>query len=132
MSIFPTRILLAHDASKDAWLAAKTAVLLAMATRSELHFVNVGVVAPALLKSLDVRPARTEQEAASLGSHSRNIGRHFLLIWRFSEGRKHMPEVPHLVVGALKESGVIVTCPELVSKIESDNVSLARLPNERR
>jgi hypothetical protein len=27
--------------------------------------------------------------------------------------------------------GVIVTCPELVNKIESDNVLLVRLPNER-
>jgi len=63
MSIFPTKILLATDGSKDAWLATKTAILLAMVTRSELHVVNVGVVTPALLKPLDVEPARAEQEA---------------------------------------------------------------------
>jgi nucleotide-binding universal stress UspA family protein len=62
MSIFPTKILLATDGSKDAWLATNTAILLAMVTRSELHVVNVGVVAPALLKPLDVKPARAEQE----------------------------------------------------------------------
>jgi nucleotide-binding universal stress UspA family protein len=63
MSIFPTTILLATDGSKDAWLATKTAILLAMVTGSELHIVNVGVVAPTLLKTLDVGPAPVEHEA---------------------------------------------------------------------
>jgi nucleotide-binding universal stress UspA family protein len=63
MSVFPTRILLATEGSKDAWLATNTAIGIGMVTRSELHVVNVGVVAPALLKSLDVEPARAEQEA---------------------------------------------------------------------
>jgi hypothetical protein len=43
-----------------------------------------------------------------------------------------MPEVPHLAVEAYKEPSVVVLCPELVSKIESDNMLLARLPNDRR
>jgi nucleotide-binding universal stress UspA family protein len=63
MSIFPTEILLATDGSKDAWMAANTAIGIAMVTRSELHVVNVGVVAPTLLKPLDVEPQRVEQEA---------------------------------------------------------------------
>jgi nucleotide-binding universal stress UspA family protein len=63
MSIFPTKILLAADGSKDAWLATNTAIGIAMATRSELHIVNVGVVAPALLRPLDVEPTRVEKEA---------------------------------------------------------------------
>jgi nucleotide-binding universal stress UspA family protein len=62
MSIFPTKILLATDGSKDAELAATSAVSLAKTTNSELHLVNVGVLAPALLKPLDVEPARVEQE----------------------------------------------------------------------
>ncbi len=66
MSIFPTKILLATDGSKDAWLATNTAIGLAMVTRSELHVADVGVVAPSLLKSLDVEPARAEQEARRL------------------------------------------------------------------
>src|SRR5215212_12101389 len=37
MSIFPTKILLATDGSKEASLAARTAVDLANKTRSELH-----------------------------------------------------------------------------------------------
>jgi nucleotide-binding universal stress UspA family protein len=41
MSIFPTRILLATDASKEAGLAARTAADLADKTSSELHVVHV-------------------------------------------------------------------------------------------
>jgi nucleotide-binding universal stress UspA family protein len=41
MSIFPTRILLATDGSKEAALAARTAVDLADKTNSELHIVCV-------------------------------------------------------------------------------------------
>ena len=42
MSIFPTRILLATDSSKEAELAASTAADLAERTDSELHIVHVG------------------------------------------------------------------------------------------
>ena len=41
MSIFPTRVLLATDGSKDAELATTTAVDLANSTNSELHIVYV-------------------------------------------------------------------------------------------
>jgi len=41
MSIFPTKILLAVDGSKEATLAASTAVELAKRTESELHIVYV-------------------------------------------------------------------------------------------
>jgi nucleotide-binding universal stress UspA family protein len=46
MSIFPTKILLATDGSKDAELATKAAVELANTTRSELHVVYVGEIVP--------------------------------------------------------------------------------------
>jgi nucleotide-binding universal stress UspA family protein len=42
MSIFPTRILLATDGSREAELAATTAADLAAKTGSELHVVTVG------------------------------------------------------------------------------------------
>jgi nucleotide-binding universal stress UspA family protein len=42
VSIFPTKILLATDGSKDAELAATTAADLAESTDSELHIVHVG------------------------------------------------------------------------------------------
>ena len=41
MSIFPTKILLATDGSKEAQLAARTAAELAKSTKSELHVVYV-------------------------------------------------------------------------------------------
>jgi nucleotide-binding universal stress UspA family protein len=66
MSIFQSKILLATDGSKDAELAAATAVELARSTGSELHVVSVGIVAPALLAPLDVGPVRVEQEARSI------------------------------------------------------------------
>jgi nucleotide-binding universal stress UspA family protein len=44
MSIFPTKIVLATDRSKEAELAALEAIDLAESTDSELHVVHVGVV----------------------------------------------------------------------------------------
>ena len=44
MSIFPTRILLATDGSREAQLAATTAADLAKSTGSELHLIHVGEV----------------------------------------------------------------------------------------
>jgi nucleotide-binding universal stress UspA family protein len=46
MSIFPTQILLATDGSREADLAAKTAVELAQRTGSELEVVHVFGIAP--------------------------------------------------------------------------------------
>lgn len=42
MSIFPTKILLATDGSREATLAAKTAVGIATRTGSQLHVLTVG------------------------------------------------------------------------------------------
>lgn len=50
MSIFPAKILLATDGSKDAELARVTTVDMATSTNSELHLVNVGVL-PAFLEN---------------------------------------------------------------------------------
>jgi nucleotide-binding universal stress UspA family protein len=66
VSIFPTKILLATDRSEDAELAATTVAGLAKITGSEVHLVNVGVVAPALLAPLDVEPARVEREVRDI------------------------------------------------------------------
>ena len=58
MSIFPTKILLATDGSKDAELALSTSVDLADSTKSELHVVTVAPGYP----SYDVRrPEVVEQ-----------------------------------------------------------------------
>jgi nucleotide-binding universal stress UspA family protein len=58
MSIFPTKILLATDGSKEAQLAATTAADLAQRTNSELHVLTVGADYP--LYELPDYPARFE------------------------------------------------------------------------
>jgi nucleotide-binding universal stress UspA family protein len=56
VSIFPTRILLATDGSKDAELAATTAIDLANKTGSELHVVHiVDLVSSVVLDEADAR-----------------------------------------------------------------------------
>ncbi|HZB81439.1 MAG TPA: universal stress protein [Rubrobacteraceae bacterium] len=56
MSIFPTKILLATDGSKDAQLAASTAIELANKTGSELHVVHiVDLVSSVVLDEADAR-----------------------------------------------------------------------------
>jgi nucleotide-binding universal stress UspA family protein len=51
MSIFPTKVLLATDGSRDAELARTTAIDMANSTNSELHVVTVAPGRP----SYDVR-----------------------------------------------------------------------------
>ena len=63
MSIFPTRILLATDGSREAELAATTAAALAKGTDSELHVVHVGPFMPMLFSSMEEEPARMAREA---------------------------------------------------------------------
>src|SRR5215217_4887199 len=66
MSIFPTKILLATDGSREAELAATTAVDLANGTNSELHAIHVGEFLPTLLAQTEVEPAQLEREAQQL------------------------------------------------------------------
>ena len=54
MGVFPNRILLAIDDSKEAELAARKAVDLADGTGSELHVVHVGQLPSFLMKDPDV------------------------------------------------------------------------------
>ena len=63
MSIFPTKVLLATDGSREAELAATTATALAKGTDSELHVVHVGPFVPMLLSSMEQEPARMAREA---------------------------------------------------------------------
>ena len=67
MSIFPTKILLAIDGSKEAELAARTAADLAQKTSSELHVVHVfGIAplgAPVYPEATDLQGEALEEEA---------------------------------------------------------------------
>jgi nucleotide-binding universal stress UspA family protein len=65
MSIFPTKVLLATDASAEAQLAATTAADLASSTNSELHVVHVGELRPTFLAQTEVEPAELKREAGS-------------------------------------------------------------------
>jgi nucleotide-binding universal stress UspA family protein len=66
MTIFPTKILLATDGSKEAELAATTAVDLAKGTNSELHVVYVEPALPMIADFADPGPERTEPESRRL------------------------------------------------------------------
>ena len=63
MAMFPTRILLATDGSRDAELAAGSAVELATSTGSELHVVHVGEFLPTYLAFTEEEPAELRQRA---------------------------------------------------------------------
>ena len=66
MSIFPTKILLATDSSKEARLAATTAADLANATNSELHIIHVGEERLTYLAQTEEEPAEARREARRL------------------------------------------------------------------
>ena len=66
MSIFPTRILLAADGSREAELAARTAADLAKSYNSELHVVYVEPALPMIDQFADTGPERTEPESRRL------------------------------------------------------------------
>ena len=66
MSIFPTKILLATDGSREAELAATTAADLANSTDSELHVVHVGEFVPTILAQTEVQPGQLDRQAREL------------------------------------------------------------------
>jgi nucleotide-binding universal stress UspA family protein len=75
MSIFPTKVLLATDGSKEAQLAAKTAADLAQKTGSELHVVHVFGIAPVgppvYPEAIDLQGEALEEEAEERSSEQR-------------------------------------------------------------
>ena len=66
MTIFPTKILLATDGSREAKLAARTAADLAKSHNSELHVVYVDPVLPMIEQFADPGPERTSPESRRL------------------------------------------------------------------
>ena len=81
MSIFPTRVLLATDGSKDAELALTTAVDLANSTDSELHVVTValgypayGIHTPAVIEQLrEQAEAVLDEQAEKIRKAGREV-----------------------------------------------------------
>jgi len=82
MSIFPTKILLATDGSKEAELAATTAADLAQKTGSELHVVHgfgiVTVGPPVYPEATDLQGVEREVEAGDLQRISEQRAREVL------------------------------------------------------
>jgi nucleotide-binding universal stress UspA family protein len=82
MAIFPTKILLATDGSKEAELAAKTASDLAQKTHSELHMVHVFGIAPigppVYPEATDLQSVEREAEAEELSRISEQRAREML------------------------------------------------------
>jgi nucleotide-binding universal stress UspA family protein len=66
VSTFPTKVLFATDGSRDAELAATTAVGLVNTTGSELHLIHVGPVVPEHYEPTDVEPVRIHREATKI------------------------------------------------------------------
>src|SRR5215217_902287 len=62
MTIFPTRILFASDASEDSELAATTAVGLAKVTGPELHVLHIAPAFPDYFELCVPEPGPTERE----------------------------------------------------------------------
>jgi nucleotide-binding universal stress UspA family protein len=112
MSIFPTRILLATDGSKEAELATRTATDLAQKTGSELHVVHVFGIAPV---GPPVYPEATDLQGEALEVEAQE---------RISEQRAR--EVLEAEVGKVRSGGGTVAEAHLLEgRIAPELVALA-------
>jgi nucleotide-binding universal stress UspA family protein len=114
MSIFPTKILLATDGSREAELAARTAADLGEKTGSELHLVHVfGIVPigpPVYPEATDLQSVEYEAEAEGLQ--------------RTSEQRAR--EVLEAEVGKVRSAGGMVAQGHLIEgRVAPEIVALA-------
>ena len=100
--VFPTKILLATDTSREAKLAANTAIDLANSTNSELHVVHVARLAPVFATEPEIE-ARTDQavsaargrldeEAEQIRAAGGSIAEVHLEVGRPDEGVVHLAE----------------------------------------
>jgi nucleotide-binding universal stress UspA family protein len=112
MSIFPTRIVLATDGSKEAELATRTATDLAQKTGSELHVVHVFGIAPV---GPPVYPEATDLQGEALEAEAEE---------RISEQRAR--EVLEAEVGKVRSAGgTVVEAHLLEGRAAPEIVALA-------
>jgi nucleotide-binding universal stress UspA family protein len=112
MSIFPTRILLATDGSKEAELATMTAIDLAQKTGSELHVVHVFGITPV---GPPVYPEATDLQGEALEAQAEE---------RISEQRAR--EVLDAEVGKVRSAGgTLVEAHLIEGRIAPEIVALA-------
>jgi nucleotide-binding universal stress UspA family protein len=114
MSIFPTKILLATDGSKEAELAAKTATDLAQKTHSEVHVVHVFGIAPI---GPPVYPEATNLQSVEREAEAEELS-------RISEQRAR--EMLEAEVGKVRSAGGIVSQMHLIEgRVAPEVVALA-------
>jgi nucleotide-binding universal stress UspA family protein len=114
MSIFPTKVLLATDGSKEAELAARTAADLAQKTGSELHVVHAFGIAPI---GPPVYPEATDLQGVE---HEAEAGE----LQRVSERRAR--EVLEAEVGKVRSAGGTVAQTHLIEgRVAPEIVALA-------
>jgi nucleotide-binding universal stress UspA family protein len=114
MSIFPTRILLATDGSKEAELAARTANDLAQKTGSELHVVHAFGIAPV---GPPVYPEATDLQGVEYEAQTQKLQ-------RISEQRAR--EVLEAEVGKIRSAGGTVVEAHLIEgRVAPEVVALA-------
>jgi nucleotide-binding universal stress UspA family protein len=101
MSIFPTKIILATDGSKEAELASRTAAELAQSTSSELHVLYVGEAPNPYAEEVglagDDRQARTELDAQA--EKVRAVG------GKVAQAHLSMGKADHEIVALAEEIG---------------------------
>ena len=129
LSIFPTKILLATDGSKDAELAATTAADLAKSTNSELHVLHVGE-APTFLaqKELEEEVGMIPQSGAQEIQAHLEFGRPDTAIVEMAEelgaglivmGSRGLGGVRRALLGSISDSVVRhAPCPVMVVRHE--------------
>ena len=114
MAIFPTKILLATDGSKEAELAAKTASDLAQKTHSELHVVHVFGIAPV---GPPVYPEATDLQSVEHEAETEELQ-------RISDQRAR--EVLEMEVGKVRSAGGTVAQGHLIEgRVAPEVVALA-------
>src|SRR3712207_4554617 len=114
MSIFPTKVLLATDGSREAELAARTAADLAQKTGSELHVVHVFGIAPV---GPPVYPEATDLQGVEREAEAEGLQ-------RTSEQRAR--EVLEAEVGKVRSAGGMVAQGHLIEgRVAPEVVALA-------
>jgi nucleotide-binding universal stress UspA family protein len=113
MSIFPTKILLATDGSKEAQLAARTAADLANSTNSELHVVTVALGNPDPIYHIHEASLRYETYEEALEAVTTEAQKVLdEQVQKIEEARGTVKEA-HLRIGERRDQAIVHLAEEL-------------------
>ena len=117
MSIFPTKILLATDASREADLAARTAADLANSTNSELHVVTVALGNPNPIYHIHEASLRYETYEEALEAVTREAQKVLdEQVQQVEEAGGTVEEV-HLRIGERRDQAIVHLAEELGARL---------------